>query len=295
MARGLGTGLGALLGDEAMDEPQGGSYLPIEKIEPRADQPRSDFDQEALEELAESIRQHGMIQPVTVRKLDGGYYQIIAGERRWRAARMAGLREIPVRILDVDDQETAELALIENLQREDLNPVEEAQGYRALMDGYGLTQEKVAQRVGRSRPVIANALRLLNLPESVQEMLSSGELTLSHARAILELQSAADQETAAQQTVERGLSVRETTALVKKLASAGKSSKEKKDPRIAPDGVDYMAQVEKELTDIMGRRVKIAAGSKRGKFEIEYYDREDFERLYQVLRRTGSEVRSDEI
>ena len=294
MARGLGAGLGALFGEETMDEPQGGTYLPIARIEPRAGQPRQEFDQESLEELAESIRQHGLIQPITVRRLEGGYYQIIAGERRWRAARLAGLQEVPARVMEADDQETAELALIENLQREDLNPVEEAQGYRALMDSYGMTQEKVAQRVGKSRPVIANALRLLNLPEEVLEMVSSGSLTLSHARAILELADKQDQTQAAKETVERGLSVRETTALVKRLGSK-KDIKEKKNPRLGADGVDYVAQVEHELTDIMGRKVRISAGQKRGKFEIEYYDREDFERLYQVLRRTGSEVSSDEV
>lgn len=294
MAKGLGAGLGALFGEEAMDEQQVGSYLPISKIEPRADQPREGFDQESLEELAESIRQHGLIQPVTVRRLDGGYYQIIAGERRWRAARLAGLQEVPVRIMDVDDQETAELALIENLQREDLNPVEEARGYRALMEGYGMTQEKVAQRVGKSRPVITNALRLLNLPEGVLDMVIQGQLTLSHARAILELQDRTAQEEAARETVDRGLSVRETTSLVKRLSGA-KVKREKKNPRTGSDGVDYMAEIEKELTDILGRRVRINAGAKRGKFEIDYYDREDFERLYQALRRTGREVNSNEI
>ena len=291
MAKGLGTGLGALFGQEAMEEEQGGSYLPISKIEPRADQPRREFDKAALEELAESIRQHGLIQPVTVRKLEGGYYQIIAGERRWRAARMAGLQEVPVRIMEADDQETAELALIENLQREDLDPVEEAQGYRSLMENYGLTQEKVAQRVGKSRPVVANALRLLNLPESVLEHLSSGELTLSHARAILELGDRASQEQAAKETVERGLSVRETTSLVKRINS-GKGKREKKDYRTAPDGVDYIAQVERQLTEALGRRVRINAGARRGSFQIEYYNREDFEALYRLLLKARGEAES---
>ncbi|MGM9521012.1 MAG: ParB/RepB/Spo0J family partition protein [Oscillospiraceae bacterium] len=265
-----------------MEQSEGGTYLPLSKIEPRADQPRSSFDEEALSELADSISEHGLIQPITVRKLDGGYYQIIAGERRWRAARMAGLKEVPVRIMEADDQETAELALIENLQREDLNPVEEAKGYRSLMDSYGMTQEKVAERVGKSRPVVANSLRLLNLPEEVLKMLEDQELTLSHARAVLELSDKQQQLDAARETVQHNLSVRETTALVKRMTS-GTKEKTKKNSRIAADGVDYIAEAERQLTGAMGRKVHINQGAKRGRLEIEYYDSDDFERLYSAL------------
>lgn len=282
MSRGLGSGLGALLGEEAMQESAGIARLPIAKIEPRTGQPREDFDEEKLEELAQSIRDHGMIQPITVRPLEDGYYQIIAGERRWRAARLAGLMEVPVNIMDADDRETAELALIENLQREDLNPLEEARGYQKLMDAFGLTQEKVSERVGKSRPVVANALRLLRLPEDVQALLADQSLSLSHARAILGLEDPKKQSEAAKKTVAEGLSVRETTSLVKRLAS-DKPAAPRKNHRLGPDGVDYVAEVEHELTEKLGRRVRIDAGAKGGSLRLEYYDAQDFEALRKAL------------
>ncbi len=288
MAKGLGAGLGALLGEDSVFGEQEVSSLPISKIEPRARQPRIDFDEESLLELSDSISQHGVIQPVIVRPLRDGYYQIIAGERRWRAARMAGLTEVPVRVIDADEQQTAELALIENLQREDLNIVEEARGYEALMEEFGLTQESVSKRVGKSRPVIANALRLLKLPEEVLELLKEDKLTLSHARAILELEDPERQIECARQTAEKGLSVRETTTLVKK--AAGKTPERPKvNHRISADGVDYMSEIEAELTGSMGRKVRIEAGAKRGRFEIEYYGQEDFEALYRALKSVRGE------
>lgn len=181
--KGLGTGLGVLFGqDEENEKDSQLLTLPISKVEPRLEQPREYFDQEALQELADSIAQYGLIQPITARKLDSGYYQIIAGERRWRAARLAGLQEVPVRVIEADDRRTAELALVENLQREDLNPVEEAKGYKTLMEEYGLTQEETAKSVGRSRPAVANALRLLSLSKPVLELLEKGELSAGHAR-----------------------------------------------------------------------------------------------------------------
>ncbi|MBR2731431.1 MAG: ParB/RepB/Spo0J family partition protein, partial [Clostridia bacterium] len=182
---GLGSGLGALFGDnEPPRQENKEQTLPISRVEPRADQPRRRFDDAALEELTESIRQHGLIQPITVRSLDSGYYQIIAGERRWRAARAAGLREVPVRIIEADDRKAMELALVENLQREDLNPIEEAKGYRTLMQEYGLTQEDAAAAVGKSRPAVANALRLLSLPEPALGLVEDGTLSAGHARAL---------------------------------------------------------------------------------------------------------------
>lgn len=280
---GEGQGLGALFGDDVNESPVSARVLPITKIEPRAEQPRVSFDEEALGELADSIAEHGIIQPITVRSIGDDYYQIIAGERRWRAARLAGLSEVPVNIIEVSDEEAAELALVENLQREDLNPIEEAKGYKSLMDTYGMTQERVAQTVGKSRPVVANALRLLKLPEEVLGLVEIGTLSLSHARAILELQSPELQAEAARITVDRELSVRETTSLVKRLASGSTPQKKTGHP-IGADGVDYYEVVERELTQNLGRKVKITAGTKKGKFEIEYYSNEDFEALYAALK-----------
>lgn len=277
MAKGLGMGLEALFGDTISDTAEGGnSYLPIEKIEPKPDQPRSRFDADGLAELAGSIAEHGIIQPITVRKLDGGFYQIIAGERRWRAARMAGLSEVPVRIIEADDKEAMEMALVENLQREDLNPVEEATGYKQLMSEYGMTQEQVAARVGKSRPVIANSLRILTLPKEVLWLVESGALSLSLARTVLEAEGDDARIYAAQQAAEKDMTVKELSALIKKL------SREEK-PKQENEGVDYIAEVEKDLTQKLGRRVKIVNGRKKGRFEIEYYGEEDFERLLAAL------------
>lgn len=285
MAKGLGRGMGALLGEETMREQSAGTAkLPLAKIEPRRDQPRERFDPEKMEELAESLREHGMIQPITVRPMEAGFYQIIAGERRWRAARMAGLTEVPVNIIEADDKKTAELAMIENLQREDLNPIEEARGYKKLMESFSLTQEQVAERVGKSRPVVANALRLLKLSDAAIKLVESGELSLSHARALLELTDETAQTEAARKAVEEGLSVREVTLLVKKLSAKEKTPKEKKNPRLGEDGVDYMAEIERDIGRRLGRRVKIDAGAEKGSITIDYYDKEDFERLCAMLK-----------
>ena len=214
---GLGRGLGALLGDDVMKtEGSGQLYLPISQVESHSGQPRKYFDEESLAELADSIHEHGIIQPLTVRKLSSGYYQIIAGERRWRAARIAGLSEVPAIVIEADDRKAAELAMIENLQREDLNPMEEAAGFHSLMENYHMTQEEAAQRVGKSRSAVANALRLLNLTEPVRAMVEDGRLSAGHARALLVL-SPALQEKTAETVVNTGLSVRQTEALVKKL------------------------------------------------------------------------------
>ena len=271
---GLGTGLDALFG-----EPQPGigpEPLPISRVEPRSGQPRTSFDEPALQELADSIAQHGLLQPITVRRLDSGYYQIIAGERRWRAARLAGLAEVPVRIVEADDRKAQELALVENLQREDLNPMEEARGFRALMEDFGLTQEAVSQSVGKSRPAVANALRLLSLQPEIAAMLEKGTLTTGHARALLPIENPALQLEAARQVVEKGLSVRQTEALAASLLKGPKKSK-------AIPAVDYAAHISTELGQALGRKVHIVDGRKKGRIELEYYGADDREALLQAL------------
>lgn len=277
--KGLGKGLGALLGESSLQpEPQeGAKLLPLRKIEPNPDQPRRSFEENALQELAESIRMHGLIQPLTVRKLPNGYYQIIAGERRWRAARIAGLEEIPVTVIEADDKKAAELALIENLQRTDLSPIEEAEGYRRLMAEYGMTQEQAAACVGKSRPAIANALRLLNLPQSLLTLVENGSLSAGHARALLTLQTESEQLAAAQKVQNLQLSVRQTEALCKRL------SKPERVPKPKPETL-YLAECEKTLKRSLGRGVRIHAGKNKGKIELEYYDANDLQSLYEALQ-----------
>ena len=274
--KGLGTGLGALFGEESESRPV--DTLPISRVEPRAGQPRQNFDEAALQELAESIEQHGLLQPITVRPLEEGYYQIIAGERRWRAARMAGLHEIPARIIEADDRKAQELAMVENLQREDLNPIEEALGYRALMEDYGLTQEAISQSVGKSRPAVANALRLLALEPEITGMLEIGLLTTGHARALLGIENGDTRFKAAQQVVDRGLSVRQTEALVAALLKQKETP-----PKQKKDEIDYAALMGQQLGQVLGRKVNIVDGRKRGRIELEYYGADDREALLQAL------------
>ena len=291
MQKGLGKGLGALLGDTSPlsqpGESGGVTMLPIAKVESYRKQPRKQFDDEALQDLAESIRIHGIIQPLTVRRLSSGYYQIIAGERRWRAARLAGLSEVPVLVIEADDRKAMELALIENLQREDLNPIEEAEGYKVLMEDYNLTQEEAAERVGKSRSNVANVLRLLNLSAPVRALLSEGKLSAGHARALLGLKGGA-QEKAARAVVEGDLSVRQTEALVKKLQSPPKEPKADK-----PAGVDYVAEAERELSGRLGRRCHISTGKKKGKIELEYYGLDDLNDLLDALSALKLEKRGN--
>lgn len=278
--KGLGKGLGALLGDFNEVSPDKSPYqlLPIYKVEPNPDQPRHDFDEEELQNLSESIAQHGVVQPLTVREISGGYYQIIAGERRWRAARMANLTEVPAVIIEADDKKAMELALIENLQRQDLNPVEEALGYRALMDDYGLTQEQAAQRVGKSRPAVANSLRLLNLCPEVLEAVRKGALSAGHARAVLSLKSERKQQEAAQKICALDLSVRQAELLCKNL----EKEVQEKPPKPTLE-INYVAECEKNLSKHLGRGVKIINGKRKGKFELEFYGPEDLQVLLDAL------------
>ena len=282
--KGLGKGLGALLGDFSEEplEQSGYRTLPIYKVEPNPEQPRRDFDEEELQTLADYISVHGVIQPLTVRELPSGYYQIIAGERRWRAARLANLAEIPAIIIEADDKKAMELALIENLQRQDLNPVEEAMGYRTLMEDHGLTQEDAAKRVGKSRPAVANALRLLSLSEPLLEKVKTGELTPGHARAILTLKTEKKQQEAAQKIIALGLSVRQAETLCKNMA---------KEKEVQPEQpvlkVDYVAECEKQLSKHLGRGVKIVNGKRKGRFELEFYGQEDLQTLLDALLKLG--------
>ena len=277
--KGLGKGLGALLGDfdETPVEKSAYQMLPIYRVEPNPDQPRRDFDPEELAALADSITEHGIIQPLTVRETKNGYYQIIAGERRWRAARLAKLSEVPAIIIEADDRKTMELALIENLQRQDLNAVEEAMGYRSLMDDHGLTQEEAAARVGKSRPAVANSLRLLSLDPDVLDMVRTGQLTAGHARAVLVLKDRKKQLEAAKKIISLGMSVRAAETLCKNMAKPPVEKVEQ------PLRVDYVAECEKSLSKHLGRGVKIVSGKKKGRFELEFYGQEDLQKLLDAL------------
>ena len=281
MRKGLGKGLGALIEDfnEQPNAPgEGAVTLPLQKIEPNPLQPRKTFNPEELDSLADSIRMHGIIQPLTVRRLPSGFYQIIAGERRWRAARLAGLSDVPVVVIEADDKKAMELALIENLQRADLNPIEEALGYQELMGTYEMTQEQAAARVGKSRPAVANALRLLSLSPAVLELVKDGSLSAGHARAMLPVKDEAQQLSLAQKVMALGLSVRQTEALCKKLC------KQSQPPKPLLPQVDYLAECEKELSAGLGRKVRIVSGKRKGRIELEYYGQDDLQQLYDALQ-----------
>ena len=277
--KGLGKGLGALLGDFTEEPAQSSGYriLPIYKVEPNPDQPRQDFDEEELQALADSIAVHGVIQPLTVRELPSGYYQIIAGERRWRAARLANLSDVPAVVMEADDKKAMELALIENLQRQDLNPVEEALGYQSLIEEYGMTQEEAARQVGKSRPAVANALRLLGLCPEVLEQLRCGALSAGHARAILSLKSEKKQQEAARKITALSLSVRQAETMCKNMAKEPAPEK----PEVF--AVDYVAECEKSLSKRLGRGVKIVNGKRKGRCELEFYGQEDLQNLLDAL------------
>ncbi len=282
MKKGLGKGLGALLNtEEAVDSSLDQSFeLKISQIEPNKDQPRTEFDPDKLNILAESIKKYGVLQPIVVKKLENGFYKIIAGERRWRASKLAGLKKIPVVIRDYDDQETMEIALVENLQREDLNPFEEARGYKELMDLFGMTQEQVAQKVGKSRSAVANSIRLLSLCDEIKDLVLKKELTVGHVRALLATDHEGIQLIAARRIVAEGLNVRQTEALIKNLLQVKKEKK--KDP-VDEELKRYLATLEKKLSNSLGTKVTIQSKKNRGKIEIEYYSNDDFERIMNII------------
>ena len=283
--KGLGVGLDVLFAAAGIEEEPGSELLilPISKVEPREEQPREYFDEQALQELSDSISQYGMIQPIVARRLDTGYYQIIAGERRWRASRMAGLSEIPVRVIEADDRRTAELALVENLLREDLNPIEEAKGYQALINDYGLTQEEAAKSLGRSRPVVTNALRLLTLSEGVRELVEHGMISAGHARALLPISDPSVQLSAANEVIRKSLSVRRTEQMASKLAKEEKN--DTKTDSSEPLRIDYAAEVSDELTRILGHKTRLLENRRSGKIEIEFFGPDERESLIETLRK----------
>lgn len=281
----LGNGIGTLFNTDTVIEnvldDQNVVELKLTEIEPNKNQPRRKFDEEKLAALAESIGEYGVLQPIVVKKLDTGFYQIIAGERRWRAARMAKLKKIPVVIKELDDKETMEIALIENLQREDLNPIEEAEGFQELMDNFQLTQEQLSQKVGKSRPAIANSLRLLHLPKEIRQYLIEGKLSSGHARALLAAESKEIQIAAAKKVMEEEMSVRQTEAYIAQLQKTPKSKK------ITPQEEEvkrYLISLESNLSSVFGTKVKIHNHKNKGKIEIQYYSNEDFERIMKMIQ-----------
>lgn len=282
MKKGLGKGLGALYNtEEAIDSvSEQVLELKVSQIEPNKSQPRTEFDRDKLEILADSIKKYGVLQPIVVKKLDNGFYKIIAGERRWRASKLAGIDKIPVVVRDYDDKETMEIALVENLQREDLNPFEEARGYRELMDLFSMTQEQVAQRVGKSRSAVANSIRLLSLCDEIKSFVLKKELTVGHVRALLATDNEGVQLMAARRIVEDGLTVRQTEALIKSLLQ---EKKEKKKNPVDEELKRYLGTLEKKLSDSLGTKVTISNKKNRGKIEIEYYNNDDFERIMNLI------------
>lgn len=281
---GLGKGLGSLFGeievapDGTVLSGEAPRTLPMTRIEPNQDQPRKVFDPEAMQELTESIKMHGLITPITVRKRENGLYQIIAGERRWRAARSAGLMEIPAHIIEATDQQVMELAMVENLQRQDLNPIEEAEGFEKLMESCGLTQEEAAERVGRSRPAVANSLRLLSLSPPLRDMVAVGKLSSGHARALLSIKEEERRLEAAEKM--QRLTVRQAESLAKRM---NKKPKEETPPAEI-FSVNYIAEVERSLEGALGRKVTITQGKNAGSVALEFYGSDDLERLIQALK-----------
>ena len=282
-AKGLGKGLDALMGDASLQTHEAGSVmLPISQVEPGLNQPRKRFDDEALADLAASIEEHGIIQPLTVRRLSSGYYQIIAGERRWRAAKLAGRTEVPVVIIEADDRKVMEIGLIENLQRQDLNPMEEAEGYLSLLTDFGLTQEELGRRMGKSRSAIANALRLTALPPDVRAMLVEGTITAGHGRAVLMVEGEQAQVAFARKIAEEGLSVRQAESAAKHFTI---EPPKEKAPKAEDENRIYIETAQKDLSLRLGRKVTISNGRKKGKLELEYYNVDDLNDLLEQLGR----------
>lgn len=283
--KGQAKGLSALFQAQGIKPQESDSpkTLRVSELEPRKNQPRRNFNQEALEQLAESIRANGVLQPILVTKQENGFYSIIAGERRWRASKLADLKEVPVIILEADEKKIAEIALIENLQREDLNPIEEANAYRSLMNEHNMTQEELSKRVGKSRSAIANATRLLDLPEEVCNMLIDNKLTAGHARALLGLTDPQDIPRAAEAIVSRELSVRSAEALVKTLNAQATLAKAQEKPQVEKIKVNYCAELEKKVEDVIGRKVKITAKGSAKRIEISFSSNEDLEELLKML------------
>ncbi|MBO5261633.1 MAG: ParB/RepB/Spo0J family partition protein [Clostridia bacterium] len=285
--RGLGKGLDSIFADnyiETSASSEGVQTLRLSEIEPKADQPRKHFDEESLQQLADSIAQHGLLQPIIVRESAGGFYQIIAGERRWRASKMAGLTEVPVVIMDADALKAAEIAIIENVQREDLNAYEEASAYKALMTEYGLTQEEVAAKVGKSRSAVANTLRLLDLPEEILEMLKTGDISAGHAKAVLGLKNKDDMVDLAQKILVRSLSVRETEDLVKKLNKLFEKGQKAVDDVLEDEVVvDYVKDLERKVRALIGKQIKINTKGKMKTVQIEYVDDDDLVEILNTL------------
>ncbi len=288
---GLGKGLGALLGEDVFqNEPTDRLSLPLTQIENYAGQPRKHFDEAALADLADSIREHGIIQPLTVRRLSSGSYQIIAGERRWRAARIAGLSEVPAIVIEADDRKATELALIENLQREDLSPLEEAEGYRTLIDTYQMTQEDAAGRVGKSRSAVANALRLLNLCDEARKALDEGKISAGHARALLSL-GAAGQKSALEAVIRDDLNVRQTEMLVRRMSASPRKKALPSANQLLIEGYGKLAA--EDLTKRLGRGCRIVAGRKKGRVELDYYSVDDLNDLLDALAEIKSRKAGD--
>lgn len=284
--KGLGRGLQALIPEYDDNNLQGVESIKVADIEPNQYQPRKHFNEESLEELAGSIKEHGIIQPIVVRKMNKGY-QIVAGERRWRAAKIAGLTEIPAIIKDFDERQVMEIALIENLQREDLDPIDEAKAYKSLMEQFNLTQEDVSKKVGKSRSAIANSIRLLNLDDRVQEMVSSGKITMGHAKVILSLQNKEKQFIAANRIIEKNLNVRETEKLVKNM-----SEEKIRSLKIPAKTNIYLKEIEDNLCSFLGTKVKILQNSKnKGRIQIEYYGEDDLERLLEIIYQNSSNLK----
>ncbi|MBR4879199.1 MAG: ParB/RepB/Spo0J family partition protein [Clostridia bacterium] len=279
ISKGLGKGLSALLGDEIFDE-KSTNEIDIYEISPNPEQPRHYFDEEALTELAENIKENGVITPITLRKVDKGY-EIIAGERRWRAARKAGLKTIPAIVLDIDEKKAYQLSMVENLQREDLSPIEEAQGFKKLMEEYNMTQDEVANAVSKSRPAVANAVRLLELPQEILTMVESGKLSAGHGRTLLPVKDREEVVDIAHEIVEKELSVRQVEAMVKRILESGEKPEQ---PSRNLEKM-YVEQVEKKLAEAIGRNVSITNGKRKGKLYIEFYGNDDLESLINQLTR----------